>query len=430
MIEQIGMKRFNIDEALEDTEEVFHIQVPKRRLIYLPLESYEERYTSQLCKWNTDRFEQRGIDYILVHGRDLREDDQINVGQVLDAHGRSYYSLHQMANLVSLLHDGDFTNDDVIFSEDMFQPGYAALPYILAQLPPAQRPKVYTRCLAQSIDPDDFVHPMRNWMRQFEMLVDKTVDGILMANTEMGPHMRIAMFEAPLYVTGLPFDKNEVRSRVPNRKPLNERKRRVVFSSRWDKEKQPWFYMDLIEKCYYEMENPPEFVITTGAKTLRSTNQEYIDRARELENKGMLSIMEGLSKTEYYEVLADSQVQFNCARQDWQSNTLNEASALGTLSLCAAFRSFPEALNNNARHLFTPWSIQDAYDKLNLLLTDLKDEDVSYAADQMHMTIDKTIDILMGENDYDCIERGYAFDLHLSKSEWSNDHLRTDGRYE
>ena len=66
----------------------------------------------------------------------MREDDAINVGQVLDAHGRSYYSLHQMANLVALLHDGDFTNDDVIFSEDLFQPGFAALPYILAQLPP------------------------------------------------------------------------------------------------------------------------------------------------------------------------------------------------------------------------------------------------------------------------------------------------------
>ena len=85
------------------------------KLIYLPLEAYEERYTSQLCQWNTDRFAEQGIEYILVTGADLREDDAINVGQVLDAHGRSYYSLHQMANLVALLHDGDFSNDDVIF---------------------------------------------------------------------------------------------------------------------------------------------------------------------------------------------------------------------------------------------------------------------------------------------------------------------------
>ena len=407
-----------------------------RRLIYLPLESYEERYTSQLCKWNTDRFDKRGIDYTIVHGRDLREDDKINVGQVLDAHGRSYYSLHQMAKLVSLLHDGDFTNDDVIFSEDLFQPGFAALPYILAQLPLHKRPRIFTRCLAQSIDPDDFVHPMRNWMRQFEMLVDKTVDGILMANTEMGPHMRIAMFEAPLYVTGLPFDKEEVKKRVTEGlaipsplTPLSERKKRVVFSSRWDKEKQPWFYMDLIEKFHEQQgEDMPEFVITTGAAKLRSTNQEYIDRARDLEKRGLLTICEGLSKTTYYHMLANSQIQFNCARQDWQSNTLNEASALGTYSLCAAFRSFPQALNNNARFLFSPWSLEDANEKMCKLLEDAAESDIhesviDYPADEMHRTIDKTIDILFGIN----LSKRYLFD---SDHRVVPDKLRCDGRFD
>ena len=59
------------------------------------------------------------------------------------------------------------------------------------------------------------------------------------------------MHEAPSFVTGLPFDKNEARSCVEQDiKPLNKRNRRVVFSSRWDKEKQPWFYMDLIEMFY------------------------------------------------------------------------------------------------------------------------------------------------------------------------------------
>ena len=403
------------------------------KLIYLPLEAYEERYTSQLCQWNTDRFEEQGIEYILVTGADLREDDAINVGQVLDAHGRSYYSLHQMANLVALLHDGDFSNDDVIFSEDLFQPGFAALPYILAQLPPKSRPRVFTRCLAQSIDPDDFVHPMRHWMRHYELMVDKTVDGILMANEEMGPHMRIAMFDAPLYVTGLPFDINEVRSRVPKEKilPLNKRSRRVVFSSRWDKEKQPWFYMDLIDLFYErDPDHGIEFCVTTGAKGLRSTNQEYLDRANKMVDEGKLKIYQGLPKSTYYHLLANSRVQFNCARQDWQSNTLNEASALGTFSLAPAFRSFPEALNNNEHYLFVPWSIEDAYQKMALLL-ELSDEEhehdengfvkglqVEYPAMQMHKTIDRTIDILKGKGD------DYRFDFD------SLTHLRADGRYD
>lgn len=372
-----------------------------KRIVYLPLEPYEERYTLQLKDWNESRFKERGVPFLTVHGRTLREDKDIKTGQVLDAHGRCYWSMTQMAEVVRLMEAGEITGNDVIFSEDLFQPGYESLPYIISQLPAHMKPKVFTRNLAQSIDPDDFVFPWRAWMRDFEQLVSKTCDGILMANTEMGPHMRIALLEAPLYVTGLPFDREEVRSRVGGveaLKPLNERKKRIVYSSRFDHEKQPWFFMDLIEKSDF-VERGYEFAILTGGKGLRSTHQEYVDRAKSLEAHGKLKIYSGLKKNEYYEFLADSQLQFNCGRQDWQSNTLNEASALGTLSLCPAFRSFPEALNNNAKHLFVPWSLGDAIAKMDYLLTSLDDSDVAYAGDDQHKTIDRTIDILLGQGE-------------------------------
>ena len=371
-------------------------------IFYMGLEPYEERYTLQLEGWNATRFEERKVPYTLVHGGHLNDDKEIKTGQVLDAHGRTYWSLTQVANLVKLMEAGKVTGNDVIFFEDLFTPGYEALPYIFNQLPKEKRPKVFTRCLAQSIDPDDFVFPWRDWMRPFEELVDRTVDGILMANTEMGWHMRVGMLnKAPLYVTGLPFDKNEVRQRVGSLKPLNQRRKRIVYSSRFDEEKQPWFYMDMIERYHNEHSSEPmedrfEFTILTGAKTLRSTNQEYIDRARNLQAQGKLTIHEGLKKSEYYEILSDSRLQFNCARQDWQSNTLNEASALGTPSLCPAFRSFPEALNNSARHLYSPWSLDDCMDKFYHLMNMDSDPEVSYAADDQHKSIDRTIDILLG----------------------------------
>ena len=369
-----------------------------KRIIYLPLEQYEERYTLQLKIWNETRFKERGIPYLIVEGRTLRDDKDIKTGQVLDAHGRCYYSMTQMAELVKLMESDEIGSNDVIFMEDLFQPGYESLPYIIEQLPVHKRPTVFTRNLAQSIDPDDFVFPWRDWMRCFELLVSKTATGIMMANTEMGPHMRIALLEAPLYVTGLPFDKNEVRSRVKAIKPLADRQKRIVYSSRFDYEKQPWFFMDLIEQSDF-VERGYEFAILTGGKGLRSTHPEYVERAKALEAQGKLKIYSGLKKNEYYEFLADSQLQFNCARQDWQSNTLNEASALGTLSLCPAFRSFPEALNNNEKHLYVPWSVNDAIKKMDYLLTSLDDSDVNYAADDQHMTIDRTIDILLGQGE-------------------------------
>lgn len=375
-----------------------------RKLWYLPLEPYEERYTLQLQTWNETRFSERGINFESIMGKKLNEDKEIKTGNVLDAHGRCYWATTQIAELVKRMESGDVTGEDVIFSEDLFHPGYVSLPYILEQLPESKRPKIFTRNLAQSIDPDDFVFPWREWMRPFEEIVDRTADGILMANTEMGWHMRVGMLNsAPLYVTGLPFDSREVLSRLGRElKPLNQRTNRVAFCSRWDKEKQPWFYMDLIES--YIKNNPdsyPEFCILTGSKTLRSNVPEYVERARELEKKGYLKIYEGLTKDQYYDLLADSRVHFTCNLQEWVGNTVNEASTFGVLPLHGAYRAFPETLFNEARHLYVPWSIEDAEGKLNeLLLNPIDTKNIcTRRRIEADKCIDRTIDILQGLGD-------------------------------
>jgi hypothetical protein len=64
------------------------------------LESYKARYTLQLEEWNKRVFEKRGIDYVLVPGEPLTFDQAIVTGQVLDAHGLSYFGLSQLMYLV------------------------------------------------------------------------------------------------------------------------------------------------------------------------------------------------------------------------------------------------------------------------------------------------------------------------------------------
>lgn len=371
------------------------------KLWYLPLEPYESRYTFQLLEWNIRRFNQRNIAYEVIHGQTIDDSKEIKVGQVLDAHGRSFYSLTQTAVLVQKLRDGDIQSDDVIFTEDMFHPGFESIFYILEQIPENKRPKVYTRCLAQTLDPDDFVHEW-DWMRSYEQMVFKGLSkfgGIMMANTEFGVHAQIAKMdkECPIYITGLPFDMFEVRERVEHIKPLGERTMRVAYASRWDREKQPDFFMDLIEQWHIRHpEVKVEFAILNGSKELRSTDQKYLDRAHEMEAAGKLKIYNGLTKNEYYSLLADSRVMFNCARQDWWSNTVNEASTLGTLQLYPAYRSFPETLDNHKDFLYTPWSLDDAERKLSDLLSLNNHPDVYAVAERAHQTIDKTIDVLIG----------------------------------
>ena len=60
---------------------------------------------------------------------------------MLDAHGRSYFGMSQIMNLVKMMREGEVTNEDVIFFEDMFQPGMSSLPYIMDQVDPEMKSK-------------------------------------------------------------------------------------------------------------------------------------------------------------------------------------------------------------------------------------------------------------------------------------------------
>ena len=372
-----------------------------RKLFYMGLESYKARYTLQLEEWNTRVFKRRGIDYVLVPGETLGNDQAIVTGQVLDAHGRTYFGMNQLMNLVKMMKAGEVTNEDVIYFEDMFQPGIESLPYIIDQVPSHLRPRIFVRCLAQSIDPDDFVHVwgMSKWMGLYEKMVDSFVTGVLATNEEMVMHMKIAGWTAPIYnISGLAFGKDEVRERVGNIKPFNERKRRVVFSARWDQEKQPDFYMDLID-AYFERHpvSDVEFAVCSGAK-LKSNNQSYMERTRAMQAVGRLKVYEDLEKNDYYSIVNDSRVVFNCALQDWVSNTASEADALGCNILYPAYRSFPESFANDHTRLYVPWSIEDALNKLELHLS-VPSPSMGKFSDWTNGTVDRIVDILEGNGE-------------------------------
>ena len=340
----------------------------------------------------------------------------IVTGQVLDAHGRSYYSLTQMAKLVAKMKAGEVTWEDTIFFEDMFTPGMEVLPYIMDQTTPEYCPNIWVRCLAQTIDPDDFLHVwhMEEWMSKYEHMVNVFVKGVLASNEEMVAHMKIAGWNVPIHnISGLAFSKEEVQSRVPVRKDFHDRKRRVCFAARFDQEKQPNFYMDMIErlKPYHDI----EFCVLSGGP-LRSNDELILQRARMLQEKGMLIIHENLRKNEYYELLADSRVLFNCALQDWVSNTASEADALGTNCLYPAYRSFPETFANDEECLYIPWSTVDADTKLIKMLNKPR-QNLGKLSDWTNGTIDRCLDIMEGTTG-DWYRGGIRYRNHVTESKY------------
>lgn len=370
-----------------------------RKLFYMGLESYEARYTLQLTEWNRRVFEQRQLSVVYVPGTTIDSSQSISVGQVLDAHGRSYFSLSQMMNLVQMMKNGEVTHNDIVYFEDMFQPGIESLPYILDQVDPIYRPKIWVRCLAQTIDPDDFVHVwnMQKWMSTYERMVNEFVTGVLATNEEMVAHMKIAGWTAPIYnISGLAFGKEEVLERIggpANVKPFDQRTKRVGFAARFDQEKQPGFFMDIVEE--YQRRHPDtKFAIFSGGP-LRSNNPDYVARARELNARGALEIYENISKNRYYELLNDTRVLFNCALQDWVSNTVSEADTLGSNVLYPAYRSFPETFANDHERLYVPWSKTDAMNKLTTLLNQPHAR-MGQISDWNNGTVGRIVDIIYG----------------------------------
>ena len=392
-----------------------------RKLFYMGLESYEARYTLQLTEWNRRVFNRCGLDVVYVPGLNLDNSQKISVGQVLDAHGRSYFAMSQMMNLVRMMQQGEVTSDDVVYFEDMFQPGIESLPYIMDQIPAEQRPSVFVRCLAQAIDPDDFVHVwgMEKWMSLYEKMVNEFVTGVLATNEEMVAHMRIAGWTAPIYnISGLAFGKDEVLERiggVANIRPFAERKRRVGFAARFDQEKQPGFFMDLVE-MYSEHNSDVVFAIFSGGP-LRSNNPEYVARARSLAAAGKLEIHENLTKNEYYQLVNNSRVLFNCALQDWVSNTVSEADALGCNVLYPAYRSFPETFANDADRLYIPWSIDDACNKLTGLLN-APHHNMGLISDWNNGTVDRVVDIITGNDAKRWLRSDSRYRDHVAKAKY------------
>jgi hypothetical protein len=124
-----------------------------------------------------------------------------------------------------------------------------------------------------------------------------------------------------------------------------------------------------------------------------------MERTRQMQEEGKLTVYENLDKTHYYLLLNDTRVLFNCALQDWVSNTVSEADALLCNVLYPAYRSFPETFANDHERMYIPWSIEDAIQKLHKLLL-VQHPNIGKISDHTNGTIDRICNILedRGEN--------------------------------
>lgn len=368
-------------------------------IFYMPLEPYKARYTIQLSRAKDGWFERRlndlGVSYQRVEGKRISDSADISTGVVLDAYGRSYWSLIQMANLVGLLHRGAVKDSDAIYLEDFWSPGFEALPYIRAQSDVDF--KLFALLHAQSVDTYDFTYPMRDWLRHFELGQAKELDGIFVTNSILKYFLEAAMFSPKqgIFVTGLPYASDEVRETA---RPYNRKKENLaVFTSRWDDEKDPLFFLDVVGYVNKKVGDRIKFEVTTSHPKIKSNNQDLVEAALNAERKfDNLTFKTGLEKWEYYRALQRAKVQFNCSHQDFTSWTLLEATTFGCLPCYPNWRSFPETFRGNQEFLYAKGDVKSAGNKI-IEMMDWNNVNVDWIYKPFDRAAERMVNIMQGK---------------------------------
>ena len=334
------------------------------KLWYLPLEPYRERYTwfmSCADGWAETHFKNHSIDFERVEGEKLGQ--EITVGVVLDAFGRPYYAMSQLNNLILRIRAGDVQDDDVIYTEDFWHPGIESLFYIrgLSRI----KFKVGTFLHAQSVDNSDFTYPMRHWIRDIEKGFSKGFDYIFVTSRILEELCIEAGFaKEHIYYVGLPFNSKRLLTQLKEigfeeqpKEPF------VLFSSRFDEEKNPDFFLDLVEAC-------PDIEFKLVKPRARMSNSPQVERRLMgvISRCNNLEIVNTSEKLDYYELLSRAEIQFNCAYQDWVSWTLLEAITFGCKVLYPDWKDFPRELQGfEETCIYKMNNLEDAIKKLRRL---------------------------------------------------------------
>lgn len=341
----------------------------KRNVFYFGLEPLKARYTYQLCtEWMPKTFERYKdrLNFIPMPG-EFDPDQEIKVGAVLDAIGRGKYSLSQCQNFLKMIYDGTVKDGDIIYLQDYWTPGLDAIWYALDLY--NIKVKVYAMLHAQSVDEYDFTWPMAYWMRHYELGLDQRMTGIFVGSTVHKDQLRAAGFKAPIHVVSLPIHKQSTLEVLPEWETL-DKKDVIVYSSRFDKEKNPYFMMEVAEQ--FLVKNPSyEWHVTSSGKEIRSMIPGVVDDMYALaKRQPRFKILKGLTKQEYYTELATCKVQFNTSLQDYVSWTVIESTAFGADIVFPDFRSFPECIPSD--RLYKPFDVKDALTVLHDVLSNTK----------------------------------------------------------
>lgn len=282
-----------------------------RKIINVPIEPLEERYSAQWNRWIPAELSRLGVDHIHL---DFIEplSDKIRNGSFLDVIGTNYYKAKQLAELMDLIDRGQIVSGDVILLNDIWFPGLEMLAYVRDAI--GRDFKIAGIAHAGTWDPYDFLSQkkMGRWGEDLENSWFEIVDYILVNSHYHKQLLKNSrtIDSDKIFVVGYPFKPEEFVEPKPKKENI------VVFPHRLDPEKQPELFDYLaivLQKTFPDW----QFIKTKDVWT---------------------------NKKAYYDLLNRSKIAFSCALQETFGIAMVEA------TLCGCIPVVPDRLSYH--HLY------------------------------------------------------------------------------
>jgi glycosyltransferase involved in cell wall biosynthesis len=274
-----------------------------KTLWYIPIEPLEERYSKQWYTLLPREFKKAGFKVNIIDGEPLT--DKIETGEFLDINSTLHYKAEQLKKIAQLFYADLIKPNDIFFIADLEFWGIESIKYlsVLNKVPV----KIYAFLHAASYYPGDFMQPCEPFAKFFEKGWLEVCDKIFVGSEyhkKLVIDTRGGLYSDSLYkkiiVTGNPWSTKDALAMVGKVKKKNQ----IVYSDQPDYRKRPNIFLSLVP-VIKQLLPQTEIIVTTSRESWGG--KTWLGKiARSLQDLKLLTIKEGLSKKEYYTILAES----------------------------------------------------------------------------------------------------------------------------
>lgn len=338
-------------------------------LWYVPLPPYKERYSEYVStEWGVveTAIRKSNIECVVLRPSELLY--TVGEGRVLNPAVMCEWGFWQTQKIVEAILKGTMKENDVIYFEDFWHPGFEMVPYTLSIAGMMGKVRLASYNFAQSIDKNDFTFKlMRLWIPGLERTyAERIYDDVFCASSNHQRLMEENWPECNARFAGTVYNSEIVRAMQDTPQYLIGRRRRwVIYSSRLDEEKDPHLFLDIVEKTYAK-DPTIQFIICSGQKPLKGL-PSALERLEniQLAHPGLILVLYGLDKAVYFGWLQQAAVQLNTAHQDFVSYTLLEATTFGCIPFYpSSNESFQEAMGQSQELLYDREDVDGTVDRL------------------------------------------------------------------